>query len=826
TIAQVPTNGLVAYYPLKGIDNTIESSEVYSLINLSNCSIANIDQNDTSICYGDSLTLNLVGPGLFTNNLVAWYPFNGNANDESGNGHHGTVVSATLTADRFGIPNSAYFFNNTQIKVDSFNNFYNQSITVSLWFKFDSIPCYNRMLQIDDHNLNRYGSAIIGTCHTPADQNKAALWVNQVGPISNNLLNDNNWHHFVGIYRYTDDSLFLYIDDTLQGENISSTTQFHNVITSLYIGKTSAEHHIGYLDDILIYNRELIPTEISYLYNSINPINSYIWSTSDTTSSINVSPTVTTTYYVTVSNGITNCIDSVTITVNPLPNVTFGNLQDLCINDSAFSLSQGSPNGGIYSGQGVSNGIFDPSISGAGNHILTYSYSDTNGCINSATQIITVHPMPSLSFNPLTSVCVNTSPFLLTAGSPVGGFYSGPGITSGIFNPLLAGTGTHILTYNYTDSNSCYNYATQNITVYPLPAVSLNPFTSLCIDAPPFTLSGGSPSGGSYTGPGISSGVFNPILAGTGTHIITYYYTDTNGCSNAANQSITVFPLPTINFSPISPMCIDDIPLTLTTATPAGGIYSGSGVSNGIFDPQISGTGTHVITYNYIDGNGCANSALQVIIVNPLPMVNFINPGDVCLNETPFTLTGGTPAGGIYLGNGIHNGIFYPDSAGLGIQSIIYYYLDANGCANTDTQSINVNQIPAQAIIIGPINVLQFDSALYSINQSPGYNYKWLIENGSILNGQQTNAVSIYWGAYGSGKIAVIETNLFGCPGDTNQLNVNIGNISIQENSNKSNIEIYPNPNTGEFIITFSHIKGKSLIIQLFDQMGKIVYQE
>ena len=43
--------------------------------------------------------------------LVAYYPFNGNANDESGNGHHGTVMGATLTSDRFGRPNKAYHFN-------------------------------------------------------------------------------------------------------------------------------------------------------------------------------------------------------------------------------------------------------------------------------------------------------------------------------------------------------------------------------------------------------------------------------------------------------------------------------------------------------------------------------------------------------------------------------------------------------------------------------------------------------------------------------------------------------------------------------------------
>ncbi|MBK7031388.1 MAG: hypothetical protein IPH45_20325 [Bacteroidales bacterium] len=53
------------------------------------------------------------GGGIPTNGLSAWYPFNGNANDLSGNGNDGTVNGATLTTDRFGNPNSAYSFNGT-----------------------------------------------------------------------------------------------------------------------------------------------------------------------------------------------------------------------------------------------------------------------------------------------------------------------------------------------------------------------------------------------------------------------------------------------------------------------------------------------------------------------------------------------------------------------------------------------------------------------------------------------------------------------------------------------------------------------------------------
>ena len=72
--------------------------------------------------------------------LVGWYPFNGNANDESGNGNHGTVNRATLTSDRFGNSNKAYNFSGNQfIDLGAFSQFNGANkFTLSLWFKTNS----------------------------------------------------------------------------------------------------------------------------------------------------------------------------------------------------------------------------------------------------------------------------------------------------------------------------------------------------------------------------------------------------------------------------------------------------------------------------------------------------------------------------------------------------------------------------------------------------------------------------------------------------------------------------------------------------------------
>lgn len=78
------------------------------------------------------------------------------------------------------------------------------------------------------------------------------------------------------------------------------------------------------------------------------------------------------------------------ITVNPLPDVVFDTLPEFCLDDPPYLLTEGSPEGGTYSGPGVQDGYFHPDVAGTGNHVLTYSYTDPNGCSSSAEQTATV----------------------------------------------------------------------------------------------------------------------------------------------------------------------------------------------------------------------------------------------------------------------------------------------------------------------------------------------------------------------------------------------------------------------------------------------------
>ncbi|RVT75736.1 HYR domain-containing protein [Flavobacterium sufflavum] len=131
---------------------------------------------------------------------------------------------------------------------------------------------------------------------------------------------------------------------------------------------------------------------------TVSGATSYFWTPSESLSSgtgatVIATPTQTTTYMVTGTGIIAGCSVSkeITITVNPIPVVSLGAYSPVCINATPFSLSGGLPLGGVYSGNGVSSGSFNPSVAGLGNHVVTYTYTDSNGCSNSATTSIQVN---------------------------------------------------------------------------------------------------------------------------------------------------------------------------------------------------------------------------------------------------------------------------------------------------------------------------------------------------------------------------------------------------------------------------------------------------
>jgi hypothetical protein len=516
------------------------------------------------------------------------------------------------------------------------------------------------------------------------------------------------------------------------------------------------------------------------------------------------------TYTFTDGNGCSNTAAQ-EIIVNSLPQITFSNFDPVCITADEFELTGAIPEGGEYSGVGVTDGFFNPQLAGAGNHSITYTFTDSNGCTNVESASLVVNSLPVVTINAFDPVCINTEQFLLEGAIPEGGEYSGVGVADGYFNPSNAGVGTHTITYSYTDGNGCSNSVSEEIVVNELPLVTFPDFDPICLSAPEFELTQANPEGGEYSGVGVANGFFNPATAGSGTHIITYTFTDINGCSNSSEASITIYDLPMVSLNDFDPVCIDADAFDLSGGSPEGGVYSGDGVVEGSFSPTTAGAGTHTITYSYTDDNGCVNSTTSEITVYALPVVTLPAFDPVCMDDEVFELTGGSPSGGDYSGQGVTNGMFNPASAGVGTHTILYSFIDLNGCSNNASAGLTVNELPV--FDLGP-DTLEVEFP-YTLNAGiSNVTYLWSDEStGSSITVTQTGT---YW---------LTVTNTHGCSA-SDTIYLHSGNWIDIIPGTETIVSVYPNPVRGILTVDIAPNSPGEFVIELFSAQGQRLYHQ
>lgn len=305
------------------------------------------------------------------------------------------------------------------------------------------------------------------------------------------------------------------------------------------------------------------------------------------------------------------------------------------------------------------------------------------------TAIILIVPYPDATINPVASLCMNAPPVTLTAHD-TGGSWSGAGVISNIFDPAVAGPGNHIVTYTIING-SCSDVGRITITVRPKPDATITPVGTLCLNNQPIILTAHD-AGGTWSGPGVSGNIFNPSLAGVGSHLIKYNITDVNGCSDEDQITIIINPIPDATITPVDTLCINSPAITLVGKDP-GGVWSGA-VTNNIFNPAFAGAGNHIVNYSVTAANGCKDIDQIIIVVVPVPTITISRVGTVFINTAPIILKA-TPPGGVFYGNGMAGAVFKPGFAGLGTHIIQYQTIpDRFGCQATDTIHIRVIKPP------------------------------------------------------------------------------------------------------------------------------------
>jgi len=903
--------------------------------------------------------------------LVAYYPFNGNANDESGNGNNGTVNGATLTADRFGNANSAYTFDgiNDVISTPVSNGFTNE-ISLCAWYKADGSQ--NNMSGIISSRSGYYQLNGLGVQNTTI-----GFWlVNIGGGLGYSTPLDNQWHFIAGTYK--NGVIKLFYDNQL----VASRNQNVNFIVDQpfeigYDNYSGADRHFfGSLDEIQIYNRGLSDAEVNSLYScnalsaqlasdticsynstSLNlfnsqpgikyqmlksgvnygnyqfgngntitfPINgliqtssftvnatdtttgcnitldstftvylssvnavvspntaicsgnsatltasggtSYLWSNGGTTSTITVSPTVTTTYYVTVSNA-TGCsdMDSVKVTVYLLPVPTISGPVTACTGatGNVYTTQPGMSNytwivssgGTIMAGAGTNAITVTWNTSGA--KTVSVNYVNANGCTAASPVVynVTVNPLPVPAITGPNASCAGSTNNIYTTETGMsnytwvvsaGGLITSGGGTNSI-NVSWSNIGLQTVSVSYTNGNGCTSSvpSVYNVTVSPMPAPTITGYNNMCVNSSDIFYS---------TEPGMSGYQWNVSSGGTitfgvgtyqvqvtwnfpGTHWISVNYTNPNGCTAPSptvfNVTINPLPDPAGSITGTSAVCAGvqgvsyyTTPIANTSyyvwILPAGAsIVSGSGTNSITVDFSASAISGEITVYgNNLCGNGTISQPFPVTVV-PFPAAPGIvsGPSNVCKPATGIIFsvepvngaTGYTwtlPPSSILVAGGNTNSVTvdFPIESYSGIVSVVA----TNSCGDSPPSPnlvVTVTAFPAAPLIF------ERNDTLFS---SLGYGNQWY-RNDSLITG----AVMYYYLPDQSGEYwDIVSTE--NCFSDTSNhiFVVMSGVVSLQS----AVCSVYPVPNDGMFVISMNSYKKEIFDIIIYNNLGQNIFE-
>ena len=756
-------------------------------------------------CTSEDLPLSL------QTGLAGYWPFCGNANDESGNGNNGAVNGATLTADRFGNANNAYSFDgNDWITLGDPDELeLSQDFTISCWFNSATNGTFNTFLSKASCNEPNIQGYVLGLQDFPTSGANPRVhfqsypYMNDATPLlpgSNGIVSPNSWKNFSVVYNKTLQILKYYLDgNEIFSVNVSLIIS--NTTLQAFIGRhihqngggCGSSYFNGKIDDVSIWNRALSAAEITALYNIGNP--TYSWSTGETTSSVVVNPTASTSFSCDVTVNGQTCSDEVMI--NVIPNSSSTISLTVCNTYTA-------PDAAVYTTSGTYTAVIP----------------NAAGCDSIITINLTVNYATSSTISP--TVCN-------TYTAPDGAVYTTSGTYLAVI-PNTAGCDSTItinLTVNYATSSTisqtvCDTYTAPDGTIYTISGtyIAVIPNAAGCdstitinltvnyatssIISPTVCNTYTAPDGAVYTSGGTYSAVI-PNAAGCDSTITinltlnyatsstisqtvcdtytspdgTIYTTsgtyvavipNTAGCDSTITINLTVNDSPNINAGSDQLVC-EGTEVTLTASGAANYSWS-NGIVNGTpFTPTV-GTVNYNVTGT--DANGCQGSDNVLVTATTSPFLSLISTSPECPGEASGSAeavaTGGTIPYIFLWNNGsvspLNNeipagtySVILTDNAGCSESGTVVVTdatepcffipggLSPNGDGNNDTWSVNgLNAYPDASIMVyNRWGQLLYDAGpddapwdgTYLGKELPTADYYYIIDlgNGETFNG-------------------------------------------------------------------------------------------
>lgn len=372
----------------------------------------------------------------------------------------------------------------------------------------------------------------------------------------------------------------------------------------------------------------------------------YQWNNGGTTATItNLSPG---TYSVTVTDAAGCTTTSSVVVTSPSAITATAVAQPASCFNGCNGSATVSPSGGTpgYTYLWIPSGGTGSTETGLCSGTYTCVITDASGCTFSTSVAVTAPSAIIPTVSAVNTTCNQACDGSATA-SPSGGtapytYVWTPGnMTTATVSGLCAGTYSVAI----TDAAGCISTGTVQITAPPQMVVTASGNGLICAgdSASVFAIASGGTAPYTYTwNPGNISGS-SVVLTPTTLTIYTVTATDAAGCTATQVHTVMVNPLPSVVANGPQQLCVNNAPVSYT-GMPVGGVWSGPGISNGIFTPSVAGTGTHILVYSFTDSNGCSDTAQVIVTVDACTNVSEIsgNAG-VSLFPNPnngsFTLT-------------------------------------------------------------------------------------------------------------------------------------------------------------------------------------------
>jgi gliding motility-associated-like protein len=444
-----------------------------------------------------------------------------------------------------------------------------------------------------------------------------------------------------------------------------------------------------------------------------------------------------------VTQGTGSCAttDTTIVTVLPMPTADAGPDITICAGEDVdlTGVCTNCPNGGInlcsWNGGPTTPPLSCTPNTGPLSTTVTYNLTivDAEGCTDSDQVTIFVNPLPPTNAGPDLNVC-NQPIATQINGTPVGGTWTGTGITTGgSFTP--AGVGSFVMTYCYTNpATGCEFCDNMTVNVTNATPADAGADQNLCLNSGNITLPTTTP-GGAWSGPVgtpiTSGGIFSPNTVG----VYNITYTLGGGtCQTTDNVVVTVNELPTLNAGADITICVNDTATIQAIASGGTGPYNISWNFSALLsdnDALITDAypvNTTTFTGTLTDANNCVDTDAITVFVNGLPIVEAGNNLTLCNQPIAETLTGfsaNTPGTGIWFGTGIidPSGIF--QSPGIG-NYWLYYEFTAGGNNCTGIDSILVDVVAPVIANAGPDVTLCLNEGAYQLTGfNPVVNATW-----------------------------------------------------------------------------------------------------